>query len=398
MSWGYAPDSAEALPAGSPEVSARVVGAAFPRPLARALAVPRIALSTQQLTLERRPGPPSLLRGLIGYWRFDEQPGSNLARDISGAANHCLLQKLDTQGVWGEGALAGSLKLDGRGWLECRNTERLVRIEGELTIAAWVTRGRLVRNYHVVMARQKDSGRRDELFFGFANGDLAFVSHVLGVKIIRPLPPDLPHWFHIAIARHDDGTSILFVNGVEVGRSPGAWARLAGGDNPMHHRRRDQRPQPDEDRIPLRRRGGRAGPLSPGPLRRGDQAPRHQTPTPRPQRRGRQGLSCVTLPASMTQTPPLSRDDCGSAGRVQPVIDRNRCEGKTECVKACPYSVFEMAVLDQEQRRTLSVLGRLKGFFHGYRQAVAVRADDCHGCGLCVKVCPEKAITLAKAP
>jgi 4Fe-4S ferredoxin len=89
--------------------------------------------------------------------------------------------------------------------------------------------------------------------------------------------------------------------------------------------------------------------------------------------------------------------DCGTAGRLQPVIDRNRCEGKTECVKVCPYDVFEMITLDADQRRQLSPLGRLKAFFHRYRQATAAHPDQCHACSLCVSVCPEKAIRLVKA-
>jgi Fe-S-cluster-containing dehydrogenase component len=38
--------------------------------------------------------------------------------------------------------------------------------------------------------------------------------------------------------------------------------------------------------------------------------------------------------------------DCKGVGLVQPVIDRNRCEGKRACVHACPYNVFEMGMLD----------------------------------------------------
>jgi 4Fe-4S ferredoxin len=84
------------------------------------------------------------------------------------------------------------------------------------------------------------------------------------------------------------------------------------------------------------------------------------------------------------------------AGAVAPVIDRNRCEGKEDCVRVCPYDVFEIRKLTAEERAGLSLLGRLKAMAHGNRQAFAVRADACHACGLCVAACPENAIRLAK--
>src|SRR5262245_42337135 len=84
-------------------------------------------------------------------------------------------------------------------------------------------------------------------------------------------------------------------------------------------------------------------------------------------------------------------------GSLVPVIDRNRCEAKDACVQICPYGVFEIATLGAEERRALSLIGRLKAFGHGYRQAFAVHADRCHGCGLCVQACPEKAIKLRSA-
>jgi len=85
------------------------------------------------------------------------------------------------------------------------------------------------------------------------------------------------------------------------------------------------------------------------------------------------------------------------AGEFKPVIDRNRCEGKEDCVRVCPYDVFEVAKLSAADRAGLSFIGRLKATAHGNRQAFAVREDQCHGCGLCVAACPEKAITLARA-
>ena len=91
-----------------------------------------------------------------------------------------------------------------------------------------------------------------------------------------------------------------------------------------------------------------------------------------------------------------STKDCKEAGRLMPVIDRNRCEAKAECVEVCPYHVFELGVLGTEARAALSLKGRIKGFVHGYRQAFAVRAEECHACGQCVTACPEKAIKLVK--
>jgi NAD-dependent dihydropyrimidine dehydrogenase PreA subunit len=80
---------------------------------------------------------------------------------------------------------------------------------------------------------------------------------------------------------------------------------------------------------------------------------------------------------------------------VAPVVDRNRCEGKEDCVRVCPYDVFEIRKLAPEDRAGLSFFGRLKAFAHGNRQAYVVRPADCHACQLCVAACPEQALQLA---
>ncbi|HVN40649.1 MAG TPA: ferredoxin family protein [Myxococcota bacterium] len=85
----------------------------------------------------------------------------------------------------------------------------------------------------------------------------------------------------------------------------------------------------------------------------------------------------------------------GEPGRVAPVVDRNRCEAKEDCVRVCPYDVFEIRSLTREDRASLSLLGKLKAWAHGNRQAYVVRGADCHACQLCIDACPEKALTLA---
>ncbi len=84
----------------------------------------------------------------------------------------------------------------------------------------------------------------------------------------------------------------------------------------------------------------------------------------------------------------------GEAGRVAPVIDRNRCEAKAGCVQVCPFGVFEIRTLEPSDRATLSFVGKIKAWAHGNRQAYVIRPDNCHACGLCVEACPEEAIRL----
>ena len=92
----------------------------------------------------------------------------------------------------------------------------------------------------------------------------------------------------------------------------------------------------------------------------------------------------------------MTEEECqGEPGVVAPVVDRNRCEAKEDCVHVCPYDVFEMRELSREDRSEMSMVGRFKAWAHGNRQAFVVQPDQCHACQLCVDACPENAIRLA---
>ena len=84
------------------------------------------------------------------------------------------------------------------------------------------------------------------------------------------------------------------------------------------------------------------------------------------------------------------------AGVMIPVIDRNSCEGKGACVSVCPVAVFNVQVLPKNERAELNFKGKIKGFFHGWKQAILVNPNACEACGLCVKACPENAISLIR--
>ena len=86
-----------------------------------------------------------------------------------------------------------------------------------------------------------------------------------------------------------------------------------------------------------------------------------------------------------------------TAGEFHPVINRNKCEGKGVCVEICPYDVLEMHVLPTESRRELSIMGKVKGLAHGWKQALVRDPERCMACGMCVSSCPEQAITLTKS-
>ena len=99
------------------------------------------------------------------------------------------------------------------------------------------------------------------------------------------------------------------------------------------------------------------------------------------------------------ESPDPQAERCrGQPGKLRPLVDRARCEGKRECVAVCPYSVFEVRRIDDADFARLSILGRLKSLAHRRQTAYTPRADACQACGLCVTACPEKAIRLVATP
>jgi|HubBroStandDraft_2_1064218.scaffolds.fasta_scaffold259259_2 4Fe-4S ferredoxin len=84
------------------------------------------------------------------------------------------------------------------------------------------------------------------------------------------------------------------------------------------------------------------------------------------------------------------------AGRLIPIIDRSRCDGKQDCVAVCPFDVFAMQRLTALDLAMFSVPPRKAHKLVGKWQAFTVRAEACHACNLCVVACPENAIRLVR--
>lgn len=98
-------------------------------------------------------------------------------------------------------------------------------------------------------------------------------------------------------------------------------------------------------------------------------------------------------------TPSATAQCEDSTGPWRVLIDRNRCEGKEDCVKVCPEGVFAIRKLTDAEFDThvKGFLPRLKVRAHGKRQAFADFEADCRHCMRCVSACPEKAITVVAA-
>lgn len=99
----------------------------------------------------------------------------------------------------------------------------------------------------------------------------------------------------------------------------------------------------------------------------------------------------------MSDAPQIDASSCKQEpGAFAPVIDRNRCEGKGDCVAVCPKNVFILGVLPASERGSLSFIGKVKGFTHGWKQAFTPNLGSCEACASCVAACPEEAITLTR--
>lgn len=92
----------------------------------------------------------------------------------------------------------------------------------------------------------------------------------------------------------------------------------------------------------------------------------------------------------------LNTSNCDeNSGKLMPIINLSNCGAKEDCISACPYDVLEMQTITPEDRLTLNFKGKIKTFFKP-KKAYIKDPSLCHACGLCVQVCPEKAIKLMK--
>jgi RNA polymerase sigma-70 factor, ECF subfamily len=177
--------------------------------------------------------PAALARGVVGYWTFDDGPGSAVARDRSGNRNDCLLQKLDPAADWTDGPLGGAISFHDNGWLECTHSDALGRLRGEITISLWIMRTGTRNHVRALVSRQLGDRSRDHFHFGFSDDQLVLRSQTEGKSTYAPFPARRGQWFHVAATRTADGVARLYVDGEEVRRKQTDSLPFGGGTTPL---------------------------------------------------------------------------------------------------------------------------------------------------------------------
>jgi RNA polymerase sigma-70 factor (ECF subfamily) len=169
------------------------------------------------------PGPAgpraraALARGLVGRWRFEDGPGSAVARDWSGNGRSCLLHDLDLQASWVAGPAGGALDLGRTGWLDCPMPPARAGVPVALSVGIWMKPTAQRRPQSALLVRRLSGTDVSHLFWlGVRDGFLAVWSWAWTGWTTGALPsPDA--WTHVAFVHGADETR-LYVNGVLVRR------------------------------------------------------------------------------------------------------------------------------------------------------------------------------------
>jgi RNA polymerase sigma-70 factor (ECF subfamily) len=158
------------------------------------------------------PGPlVPLDPTLAGYWAFEDEPGSLVARDRTPAHRDCLLHQFDPVRRSTPGVVGSGLHLQ-RAWLECPQGPSVARADTELSVLAWVKLDG-GRGLMAFVTRQLDQDQRDYFFFGARDRKLKLRSSLWPADLNSDQPFPSGRWVFVAFTHGADGTTRLFQDG-----------------------------------------------------------------------------------------------------------------------------------------------------------------------------------------
>ena len=198
------------------------------RPAPRPLPPPRLlAPPSQRAAVPPKEPEEDLVRGLIGHWRFEDGPGSPIAKDGSGRGHPCLLHGVDPVTAWVPGKVGGAVDLGRTGFLECPMPEARAGVPFDLSVAAWMKR-REPRRESALFTRQLPSFDNKPLFwFGLWENRVTVWSRSwVGWTSSRPRQSDT--WTHVTFV-HSGSETRVYVDGVLTTHRTGQLPRGADG-------------------------------------------------------------------------------------------------------------------------------------------------------------------------
>ena len=175
---------------------------------------------------------------LVGYWQFEDGPGSDQARDSSGHGRHGSLRGLNRTTAWTGGRLGGGLL-----W-PVGAVEAGVEIPADpvidglrrFTITAWFNRSVVTPDKHrSVISRQLGTSNAE--VFNITCDGLDLIVYIPGTgsqvnyEVRAPNVAVANEWIHVATT-YDGSTLRLYARGMMVGEKPFA-DRLVSTSTPL---------------------------------------------------------------------------------------------------------------------------------------------------------------------
>jgi hypothetical protein len=201
--------------------------------LAAALLVSSLAACQPRVLRVIDPQDP-LLRGLVGWWRFDDGAGSTTAHDSSDEGNDGTLTDVDGTNplTWPPRPDYGgtSIELGGAGYVEVPLSPSIDGIVDQVSVAAWVYfEGDIPVDYATAISREigTTNGQYYHLSIFSDDTPVMFVTTQGGqTRLNTALPVSRFRWTHLA-GTYDGTSAVLYVDGVSVQNSDltGAFAK-----------------------------------------------------------------------------------------------------------------------------------------------------------------------------
>ena len=146
-------------------------------------------------------------KGLVGYWRFDEETGS-AAKDSSPYGNHGTIYGA----TWTDGKFGKALSFDGvDDYVDCGNDESL-DITDEITIAVWVKPFSVsISNAGIVAKPWNDQYglvlNQDRFQFAY------YLADGSGGTLNSITTATTDKWYHVAVTITSEHLATLYING-----------------------------------------------------------------------------------------------------------------------------------------------------------------------------------------